>query len=393
MSNAVVLIARREIVTRWQQKGYRISAGATLLIAAIAVIIPSFFSGGSDAKSYDLGVTPRTAALAQVLSRSAAEEHVQLTVHRADADEARSKVDDGTWDAALLPGPTVLATQSSDGVVGFVQQAYARETIEQRLRAAGLDDAQISRSLQVDPLAVESTRSGQDTQRQTLSIITVIVLFSQLIAFCTWVATGVVEEKTSRVVELILSSVRPIQLLAGKLVGIGLLASAQLAAIGTVALVAASVAGTLTLPVSSLLTVLISFAAFVLGFAFFAALSAALASTVSRQEEVSGVMAPVSVLVMVCYFAAFTATSGDGSSLSRVLSIVPPVSCLAMPARIARGAASGTDVVLAIVLLLAATMVALVMAAKIYRVSVLHTGTRLKLKQAWRGEEIAATPR
>ena len=54
---------------------------------------------------------------------------------------------------------------------------------------------------------------------------------------------------------------------------------------------------------------------------------------------------------------------------------------------------SGTDIVLAIVLLVAATLVALVVAAKIYRVSVLHTGTRLKLGQAWRGEEIAATPR
>ena len=151
MSNPIALIARREIVTRWQQRGYRVSVGVTLLIAVIAVVLPSLFSGGSDTKSYDIGVTPDASALAQVLSQSAAQQGIEITLHRTDADDARSKVEDGTWDAALLPGSTVLTEQSSDDVVGFVQAVYARDTTEQRLRDAGSDRQQIAQSLPCSP--------------------------------------------------------------------------------------------------------------------------------------------------------------------------------------------------------------------------------------------------
>jgi ABC-2 type transport system permease protein len=390
MTEQVGLIARREITTRLQQKGYRIGLAVTLLIAIVAVVLPSFFSGGSDKKSYDIAVAPATAPLGRAVAASGTAAGVRVHVHRAGAAEARDKVDAGTWDAALLPGPALVAQHSDDAVVSFVEDALQRAGVVQRLRAAGLSDAQITRALAARPLSVQATKSGADTQRQTLAVITVIVLFSQLITFCTWVATGVVEEKSSRVVELLLSSVRPVQLLAGKLLGIGGLAAAQIALLAGAALVAARAAGTLTLPPSNLLTVLISYVAFLLGFAFFAALSAALASTVSRQEEVSGVLTPVSMLLIVCYLVSFTNTGNSASTFGRVISIVPPVSSIAMPARIARGDASAFDVVLAVVLLLVAAVAALLLAARIYQVSVLHTGTRLKLRQAWRGEAVGA---
>ncbi len=388
MNRTVLLIARREIVSRWQQRAYRIGLGISLLIVVIAVILPSFFGGDDKPASYDIAVTTNNPTLLQALITAGTASGVIVRVHEEGAQQARAQVRSENWDAALLPGPALLANSSDAAVVPFLQGAYAQAELIDRLRRSGLSVPEIRRALGVDPLPVQTTGSADNSQRQTVAIVTVVVLFSQLIAFCTWVATGVVEEKASRVVELLLSSVRPIQLLTGKLLGIGALAAAQVAALAGTALVAATLAGTLTLPVSQLLTVLISFVAFLLGFAFFAALSAGLASTVSRQEEVSGILAPVTVSLTLCYVASFVVASGD-STLARVLSIVPPVSSISMPARIARGQASALDIVLAIVLLLAVTVAMLGVAARVYRASVLHTGSRLKLRQAWRGEAVA----
>jgi ABC-2 type transport system permease protein len=200
---------------------------------------------------------------------------------------------------------------------------------------------------------------------------------------------GVVEEKASRVVELVLSSVRPMQLLAGKLLGIGALAAAQVLLLGGAAIAAAIASGTITIPASAIGTVAISFIAFVLAYAFFASLAAALGSTVSRQEEVSGVLAPVTMTLTVCYVAGFAVASNPDAGYARVLSILPPISSIAMPARIARGGVPAIDVVLAIVLLLAAAAGILAVAARIYRASILHSGTRVSLRRAWRGEPAA----
>jgi ABC-2 type transport system permease protein len=93
--------------------------------------------------------------------------------------------------------------------------------------------------------------------------------------------------------------------------------------------------------------------------------------------------------LMVCYFVSFAVANNPGAGYARVLSILPPVSSIALPARIARGGVATLDIVLAVVLLVAATAGILAVAARIYRASVLHSGTRVSLRQAWRGEPAA----
>jgi ABC-2 type transport system permease protein len=203
------------------------------------------------------------------------------------------------------------------------------------------------------------------------------------------VANGVVEEKASRVVELLLSAVRPVQLLTGKLLGIGTLAVAQVALVGVVAVGVARAVGTLTLSGSAYATVLVAFVGFVFGFALFAALCAALASTVSRQEELSGLLAPVNVIITLSYLASLAVAASPDTTVARVLSVVPPVSTLAMPARIARGGVAALDIVIAVSLLVAVTAGIVVVAGRIYRAAILHTGSRLPLRAAWRGEAVA----
>jgi ABC-2 type transport system permease protein len=390
VTSTVALIARREIVTRVQQRSYRIGLLVVLLLAVLGCTIPSLFRNGSSTQHYDVGVVADPVpGLSRSLAAVAQSQGVTITVHHASTDEARAEVRNGDWDVAVLPDRRVVADQTTGTAVKVVESAYQLASTIGRLHRAGLSNKAISGALIVTPLHVDGAKSGSDVQRQTIAIIAVVVLFSQLITFCTWVAMGVVEEKSSRVVELVLSAVRPLQLLAGKLIGIGTLAAAQVLLLGTVALIAASAARTLTIPASGIASVAVAFVGFLLGFAFFSALAAALASTVSRQEEVSGVMAPVTIMLMLCYGAGFGAAFSSGSTFARIVSVVPPFSAIAMPARIARGPVPVIDLVLAVVLLAAAATGILAVAARIYRASVLHSGTRVSLRRAWQGEAVA----
>lgn len=386
MSSAIGLIAGREIRVRLQQRSYRITIGLTLLIAVLVCTLPALFSGDDGPTTYDVAVSADHPALAEALGSNPAP---KFTVHRVSADEARKKVRDGDWDAAVLPGNELLAGKKDAASVAAVQQINRNLLTVSGLRKAGLSSNQISTALDVTPLTVRAAESSDTTQRTTIAIVTVVLLFSQLITFCTWVATGVVEEKSSRVVELVLSSVRPLQLLAGKMLGIGALAAGQTLLIGGVAMAAATASGLVTIPASALAVVVVGFLGFVLGFAFFGALAAALGSTVSRQEEVGGVLAPVTLSLMACYGAGFSTAYDPESTLSRVLSIVPPISAIAMPGRIANGGVPVLDIVLAVVFLLAAAVGITAIAARVYRASVLHSGTRVSLARAWRGEAVA----
>jgi ABC-2 type transport system permease protein len=380
----VGLIARREIVTRLQQRGYRISVAISLVIVVIACVLPAFFRGANKPSHYDVAVVAEVPGLPDALEAVAAAQHVEVTVHRGDAETARERVRSGSWDAAVLPGGQLVVQHRSDDVVPLVQAADQLARTVANLRTAGLSQQQVAAALHVMPLSVHATASTQNAQKQAIALIAVIVLFSQLITFCTWVAMGVVEEKSSRVVELILSSVRPVQLLAGKLTGIGILAAAQVLLLGVAAVMAATAAKTLTLPAAGVLTLVVAFVAFLLGYVFFGALAAGLGSTVSRQEEVSGILAPVSITLTVSYAASFAVAGSPGSGLARAVSIVPPFSTIAMPARIAHGGVSLLDVLLSVGLLLAAAVGIVLVAARVYRASILHSGTRVPLRTAWR---------
>ncbi|WP_375497480.1 ABC transporter permease [uncultured Jatrophihabitans sp.] len=386
--NPVLLIARREITTRIQQRGYRIGFGIALVVVVLACVLPSLFSGDDGPAHYDVGIATSAPGLPRALETLARAQGARVTVHTVSAADARSKVRDKKLDAAVLPGRVLIARSADSTAVSLVRGADQLAGTLDRLRAAGLTTAQATAALQAPTLTLETTKSSQSSERQALAVVAVVVLFSQLITFCTWVAMGVVEEKSSRVVELVLAAVRPLQLLAGKLLGIGALAAGQVLVIGVVGLVAATLSGTLSLPASGLLVLVGGFVGFVLGYAFFAALAAGVASTVSRQEEVSGVLAPITITIMICYFASFAAASNPDSSLARVLSIVPPVSSLTMPARLANGGVATLDVVLAILLLVLAAAGVTVVAARIYRASVLHSGSRVSLRRAWHGEAV-----
>ena len=144
-SGEITLIARREVVTRLQQKGYRIGFLAALALVIIGCVVPSLFSGDDSATRYDVGVAVDSPGLPSALRGVARTQGDRVTVHHATAREARAKVKAGDWDAAVLPHQRLVAQHADDAIVGIVQAGAQLGRTVTRLRGAGLTTARSRR--------------------------------------------------------------------------------------------------------------------------------------------------------------------------------------------------------------------------------------------------------
>src|SRR5690606_12002724 len=155
--------------------------------------------------------------------------------------------------------------------------------------------------------------------------------------FGTWVLTGVVEERASGVVEVLLGTIRPSSLLTGKVLGILLLAVFQLLAAGVAMLVALIVTG-FELPAAGIEVAVVGVASFVLGLLLYSFAYAAVGATSSRQADSSSAAAPITFALLVPYMIALFVVPGDPDGpLSVLLSLLPVTAPLVMPSRVALG--------------------------------------------------------
>jgi ABC-2 type transport system permease protein len=229
------------------------------------------------------------------------------------------------------------------------------------------------------PLPVQRAGGTDDDEEQAIAYFALILLYLQLIGYGYWVAAGVVEEKATRVVELLLSTIRARELLAGKVLGIGLLGFAQLLAIGIAGLGVAAVAGQVEVSGALLGALAIVLAWFVLGYAFYSCAFAAAAALVPRQEELQSVTAPLTIAMMIGFLLSFGALQDPESALAQVLSFVPPSAPMVMPVRVIQGGAAAWEVVAAVAVTLAGVAALVVLAGRIYSRAVLQTGGRVRL--------------
>ncbi len=164
------------------------------------------------------------------------------------------------------------------------------------------------------------------------TIIGVILTFIMLSQYNTWILIGVMEEKSSRVIEVLLSALRPLQLLTGKVVGIGLVAFAQAALIVAVALGLSKAVGSSVIHGSAPLAVTSSLLWLVLGYAFYSWVYAAAGSMAERQDQVQSLAFPLSLPMIFGYVTALTgASSGSPNELVKVLAYIPPTAPFDMP--------------------------------------------------------------
>ena len=199
-----------------------------------------------------------------------------------------------------------------------------------------------------------------------------------------WVVTGVVEEKNNRVVELILSTVRPRHLLAGKVIGIGLLGFAQLTLIAGLAAVLLA-AGAFDAPAGLGGSVALVIPWFALGFALYAVAYAAAGALASRQQNAETAGQPVTYTLLAAYFAGYVALSANADGpLANLLTVFPLTAPLVLPARSALVGVPLWEHALAVVLVLASIYALVRFAGRIYGQGLLRSGPRLGIRAAWR---------
>jgi ABC-2 type transport system permease protein len=246
-----------------------------------------------------------------------------------------------------------------------------------------------------EPIGDTAALVGQDI----LAFGMTILIFMMIVMYGTWIAMSVVEEKSSRVMEVVLNAATPFQLMAGKVLGVGLVAFTQYAAVvlsGGLALlfqdaIASAVlgeAGGASLPEGLSAGMLVAFGVYgVLGFLLYSCLFAAAGSLVSRQEDVNTAVMPLTLLSGAGYMIALYASMGTFDIRAGwviLLSLVPFLAPFMMLSRIADGTVQPVEVALSIVLLVAALGAALWVAARIYRAGVLLYGQRPGVRAVWR---------
>ncbi|WP_405140597.1 ABC transporter permease [Sphaerisporangium sp. NBC_01403] len=386
--NAIALVARREISVRGRTKGYRYGLIVTAVLVAVLAALPKLFGGGSD---YTVGLVGAQADRLQAALTAQVTPGDDLTVkitRYADEAAARKAVADGDVEAAVVGNATVISKTVVDrGLSVILDTAHRTVATEENLTAAGLDPAKVGQALRVPPMKEVTLKgSGEDaTVRSVIAMVIVVILFMLLIQICTWVAMGVVEEKGSRIVEILLTAVRPWQLLGGKVIGLGVLGLSQIVVIAGVGLAAAQVTGAVpNLPDGTYGVVASAIVWFLLGYAFYAAMFAAIASLVSRQEELSGVLTPATMLLMASYLIGFVAVQSPDGTLTHVLSLVPPFSAMVMPVRSAVIEVPLWETGLAMGLMVLAAAAVLYAGGRIYQRAVLRTGARVRWREALR---------
>jgi len=381
----VRLVAGREISTRIRDKGFLIGSAVLIVLILGMLVFQVAVNSGTDTTR--IGVVGGSATVTDALEAQGQALDTDVRVVGYDEESAaRTAVEDGDVDAALLSPsgaqPELLVEQGGGSAEALVQGAVQAMALDQQLADAGV---QLRSPPQVDVIALDPDADA-DTEAAIVALVGVVVLYSLLILFGQFVAQGVVEEKSSRVVELLLATMRPWQLLAGKVIGLGLLGLVQMLVIAVIGVAGALVFDVVELPGRLVGTVVTVVAWFVLGYAFYASVFAAAASLVSRQEDLASVITPASLLLVVGFVVAVQAAQDPAGGLSTVTSFIPGLSPLVMPVRQAAGAAEWWEVAVSVVLMLVSIAVIVRVGGRIYSGALLRTGGKVKLREALRAE-------
>ena len=381
----VRLVAGREVSTRIRDKGFLVGSAVLIVLILGMLVFQVAINSGEDTTR--VAVVGGSAEVTEALEAQGDALGTEVEVVEYDDERAaRAAVSDGDVEGALLSPsgaqPELLVESDGGQVETLVQGAVQGLSVSQQLADA---DVTLQAPPEVDVVALDPDADA-DLEATIVAFVGVILLYSLLLLFGQFVAQGVVEEKSSRVVELLLATMRPWQLLAGKIIGLGVLALAQMLVIAVIGVVGALAFDLVELPGGLIGTVLTVLAWFVLGYAFYASMFAAAASLVSRQEDLGSVLTPATLLPVVGIVIAIQAAQDPTSTLAQVTSYVPGLSPMIMPVRQAAGAAAWWEVALAVVLMLVAIAVIVRVGGRIYAGALLRTGGRVKLKEALASE-------
>jgi ABC-2 type transport system permease protein len=409
-----LVVARREFLERVRTAWFVVVTVLGPIGMAGALIIPAWLQSRSFADDVRIAVLDRSGrGLGQRLVEAGRlmwllNYHIQLVAPDTPEETLRRQVADERIDGYLLLPPDVLdggaavykginaSNLAIEQMVGKLVNDSARH-----LRAAAhrLDAGQLDRLLaevRLELVVTDGTgEAGSGRALLYLGYTTMLVLYMAVLLYAVNVLRSVIQEKVSRVVEVVVASVHPRALMLGKLLGVGAVGLVQLAIWGGVAVLLLQFQGqviglfgippvSIELPRLGLDALALVLLYFLLGYFFFAAVYAAIGAMVNSEQEAQQVQAPVVPVIMLPVLCVHLVASNPRSDVSQLLTLLPVSSPVLMPMRYVLGGASLVEVAISVALLLLATAAVIWLASKIYRVGILVHGQRPSLRELLR---------
>lgn len=433
--NKIFAVIRREFVERVRTRAFIIGTLLFPVLMIFFMVMPVLMMSGSsraqriaivDGTTDEVGSRIEAALARQTMSQDGADVP-RYTLTRVAAPEARieavrdslvgltgfstDKAPDG-FDGVLVVTPATLvegrasyfgSNVSSLEVMSRFESAVSGAVRSTRLERAGVSQEVVAQALIPTQLRTTKVEEGRATGESgeaafILAYVMGFVLYMALIIYGQQTAMSVIEEKSSRIMEVLASSLKPFQMLLGKILGVGAVGLLQLGIYGAVAFLLSSqrgwIAGLLgvdaaalqAMPMPSfppdLLAVFLIY--FVLGFLLYGALFAAIGSMVNAVQEMQSVMMPVTMLMVVGFFGVFASIGDPNGKVSVVLSHVPFFSPMVMPVRWSMSTVPTMELLLSLALLVAGLLACTWVAGRIYRTGILMYGKKPTMREVLR---------
>jgi len=382
-ADAIRTVSGREIQVAMRSKGLIITAAIVLVVVVGGVFLISWLnSRDEDNPSLAVAGVDETAVTAVV-----GEGIDVISVDSRDA--AVDAIKDDGKDAALVRDNDVFTLIADgtpdDALVAASQVAASAIAQNDALDAVGVDPGEFAAALPdatVETVDV-SDEATDDTQPAVVTtMLGTMVILTFIMTFAANVGGRVTEEKSSRVVEIILATIRPLDLLIGKVVAmliVGFVGTAVILGAALASMAATGMLADVDLDPATLGILMVSY---ILGMLFFSALYAAAGSLVSRAEELGSTQMPVMLLFFAVMYPPIFGWSAMDSTVMEVLAWVPPMSMGVAPMQYAAGNLSLLGLAASFLLLAVATLLVLMVVARIYRGSILNNGRRLTWMRA-----------
>lgn len=380
-----LVVTIREVVVKLTDKAFILSTALMVVLISAAVAISGFM--GARTTTFEVATLDEaTTAVAQNAQEEIATGGDELQVSSYDSEDTlRAAVLDGDADAALVQssnGYTLLGADSIDsGLERALNTAVEEHVLSENAEAAGTSLAELR-----DGAMVTTDLIGADAGRATAASIAgfifAFLFYMAAIMFGMTIANSVLEEKQNRVVEILATAIPIRQILYGKVLGNSLLAFGQIALFGIVGLIGVNIAG-LAPDIGWILGASGWFVAFfVAGFIALAAVWAMLGSLASRSEDLQSNTGPIIGVIMVALFAGLFAQG----TLLQVASFIPVVSSVAMPVRLLAEQVPLWEPIVSLLLTVVAAALLIRLGERIYQRAVMHSGSAISWRQAFRLE-------
>jgi ABC-2 type transport system permease protein len=391
-TRSIWLVARREILERGRSRGFIFSVLFTTALVIGSFTLPSLLIGEGEATVVGL-VEPAPPDLGARITAVGAQLDRELAIQAfADATAADAALKDEQVDVVVAvpadlssAGDIRFAKETDPTITQIVASAVIGLRVEAVIGSSDVDQAALAAAQAAPAVQALEPQTEADESRFLVANLGAVLVLVGIFSFGFTVLTGVVEEKQSRVVEVVLSTVPARDLLMGKVFGIGLLGIVQLLVFLGAGLGAAVFTDRFTLPATTPATVFQLALWFILGYTLYATALGFLGALASRIEEASNASTPVTLIAMISYFVAiFSVISDPNGTVATVATFLPPSAPFVVPLRAAFDAIAPWEVALSVAITLVGIWILFTIGARIYAGAVLQTAGRMKLRDAWR---------